>query len=53
VGNIDEQTSETLLWELMLQAGPVGKCLRSTKGGSRKHSSEGWCKETLGGKRFE
>ena len=25
VGGLDEKVSETLLWELFLQAGPVGK----------------------------
>jgi len=25
VGNLDEKVTDTLLWELMLQAGPVGK----------------------------
>jgi splicing factor 3B subunit 4 len=25
VGNLDERCTETLVWELMLQAGPVGK----------------------------
>lgn len=25
VGNLDEKVSETLLWELFLQAGPVGR----------------------------
>ena len=25
VGNVDERVSEGLLWELMLQAGPVGE----------------------------
>ncbi len=27
VGDLDPQATETLLWELMLQAGPVGKYL--------------------------
>ena len=32
VGGLDEKVSETLLWELFLQAGPVGKlkCFHST-----------------------
>lgn len=25
IGNLDERCSESLVWELMLQAGPVGK----------------------------
>ena len=25
IGNLDSQASEELLWELMVQAGPVGK----------------------------
>jgi hypothetical protein len=25
IGNLDERINEALLWELMLQAGPVGK----------------------------
>ena len=33
VGGLDEKVSETLLWELFLQAGPVGKfkCFHNTK----------------------
>jgi len=30
IGNLDERCTEALIWELMLQAGPVGKCTRST-----------------------
>lgn len=26
IGNLDERCTDTLVWELMLQAGPVGKC---------------------------
>jgi splicing factor 3B subunit 4 len=25
IGNLDERCTESLVWELMLQAGPVGK----------------------------
>lgn len=27
VGDLDQQVTEPLLWELMLQAGPVGKII--------------------------
>ena len=30
IGNLDERCTEALIWELMLQAGPVGKYIRST-----------------------
>lgn len=29
IGNLDERCSESLVWELMLQAGPVGKVFSS------------------------
>lgn len=28
VGGLDEKVSETILWELFVQAGPVGKLLK-------------------------
>ena len=31
VGNLDERVNESLLWELMLQAGPVGMCIVISK----------------------
>lgn len=27
VGGLDDKVTETLMWELFVQAGPVGKCL--------------------------
>lgn len=28
-GNLDERCTDALIWELMLQAGPVGECRAS------------------------
>lgn len=30
VGGLDEKVTETLLWELFVQAGPVGKLIKFT-----------------------
>ena len=38
VGNLDERCTETLVWELMLQAGPVGKYYESWSTPLAKHS---------------
>ena len=27
VGGLDDKVTETILWELFLQAGPVGECI--------------------------
>lgn len=34
VGGLDDKVSETLLWELFLQSGPVGECISTLYAGS-------------------
>jgi len=31
VGDLDSQVSDAILWELFLQAGPVGKCQKKKR----------------------
>ena len=44
VGGLDEKVTETLLWELFLQGGPVGKCPKYSTFGMLIHFDEQFIK---------
>ena len=44
VGGLDEKVTETLLWELFLQGGPVGKCPKDSTFGMLIHFHEHFIK---------
>ena len=39
VGSLDDKVSEAILWELFLQAGPVGKWMKSCRNPFNKRES--------------